>query len=84
MGGTPEQLVPRLAKSSQMAGLDGVGSSSQKVTLLKAALGQNFLLIALGIRPVDSAKGDQKRMMIQMKALEAESDYLVIGLPITK
>jgi orotidine-5'-phosphate decarboxylase len=37
-----------------------------------------------GIRTVGADVGDQKRIMTPKKAVEAGSDYLVIGRPITK
>jgi len=81
---SPEQQVQCLAGLAQKAGLDGVVCSSQEARELKASLGKDFLLVTPGIRPQDSAIGDQKRIMTPVAALEAGSDYLVIGRPITQ
>jgi len=81
---SPEQQVQRLAGLTQQAGLDGVVCSSQEARELKASFGKYFLLVTPGIRPQDSATGDQKRIMTPVAALEAGSDYLVIGRPITQ
>jgi len=79
-----EQQVQRLAGLTQQAGLDGVVCSSQEASALKARFGKEFLLITPGIRPANAEAGDQKRIMTPAKALEAGSDYLVIGRPITQ
>ncbi|QSX38936.1 orotidine-5'-phosphate decarboxylase [Shewanella sedimentimangrovi] len=76
--------VKRLAGLTKQAGLDGVVCSAQEATMLKQQLGQDFKLITPGIRPAGSDAGDQHRIMTPAKALEAGSDYLVIGRPITK
>ncbi|QSX42490.1 orotidine-5'-phosphate decarboxylase [Shewanella cyperi] len=76
--------VKRLAGLTKQAGLDGVVCSAQEATMLKQQLGQEFKLITPGIRPAGSDAGDQHRIMTPAKALEAGSDYLVIGRPITK
>ena len=80
----PQQLVERLAALSQQAGLDGVVCSSQEASVLKAQLGEDFLLVTPGIRPANADRGDQKRVMTPLEALEAGSDYLVVGRPITQ
>ena len=76
--------VLRLAKLTQQAGLDGVVCSAHEAKLLKSTLGQNFKLVTPGIRPVGADAGDQHRIMTPPQAIEAGSDYLVIGRPITK
>ena len=39
-------------------------------------------LVAPGIRPAGSEKGDQKRTLSPREAIEAGADWLVIGRPI--
>jgi len=51
---------------------------------LRQQCGDEFALITPGIRPVGADVGDQKRIMTPQKALQAGSDYLVIGRPITQ
>lgn len=80
----PEQHVLRLATLTKNAGLDGVVCSAQEASALKQHLGSSFKLVTPGIRPIGSAIGDQKRIMTPVQALEAGSDYLVIGRPITQ
>ncbi|KZN64917.1 orotidine 5'-phosphate decarboxylase [Pseudoalteromonas luteoviolacea CPMOR-1] len=81
---TPQEQVLYLAKLAKESGLDGVVCSAQEAETLKAQLGNEFKLITPGIRPAGSDAGDQKRIMTPAKAIEAGSDYLVIGRPITK
>ena len=52
--------------------------------MLKAELGSEFKLVTPGIRPAGAAVGDQKRIMTPVDAVQAGSDYLVIGRPITQ
>ncbi|MGO2332470.1 MAG: orotidine-5'-phosphate decarboxylase [Pseudoalteromonas nigrifaciens] len=81
---TPQEQVIYLAKLAKEAGLDGVVCSAQEAQQLKAELGAGFKLVTPGIRPVGSDAGDQKRIMTPKQAIDAGSDYLVIGRPITQ
>ncbi|MFC3034314.1 orotidine-5'-phosphate decarboxylase [Pseudoalteromonas fenneropenaei] len=81
---SPEEQVLYLAKLTKEAGLDGVVCSAQEAQRLKTELGQEFKLVTPGIRPAGSDAGDQKRIMTPKQAVEAGSDYLVVGRPITQ
>jgi len=83
LAGTLEQNVQRLANLARDSGLDGVVCSPREAQGLKQALGQNFVLVTPGVRPASAAADDQRRVMTPAQALEAGSDYLVIGRPIT-
>ena len=80
---TPQQQVLRLAGLAEQAGLDGLVCSAQEASVLKQQwpAGQ---LVTPGIRPAGSAKDDQKRILTPAQAMQAGSDYLVIGRPITQ
>ncbi|ROV61008.1 MULTISPECIES: orotidine-5'-phosphate decarboxylase [Vibrio] len=80
----PKDQVIRLANLTKNAGLDGVVCSAHESSMLKAELGQEFKLITPGIRPAGADQGDQKRIMTPVEAIQAGSDYLVIGRPITQ
>lgn len=83
LNGNPEDNVLRLAALTQEAGLDGVVCSSREVRSLRQAQGEAFTLVTPGIRPAGSEVGDQKRIMTPTDAIQAGSNYLVIGRPIT-
>ncbi|MDA0118346.1 orotidine-5'-phosphate decarboxylase [Vibrio sp. T11.5] len=80
----PKDQVIRLARLTKNSGLDGVVCSAQESSMLKSELGKNFKLVTPGIRPAGAAVGDQKRIMTPFDAVQAGSDYLVIGRPITQ
>ncbi|MFP4280780.1 MAG: orotidine-5'-phosphate decarboxylase [Halochromatium sp.] len=75
--------VAVLAELSAQAGLDGVVCSAHEVSDLRARLGPDRLLVTPGVRPAESARGDQKRVMTPSQAIAAGADHLVIGRPIT-
>ena len=78
------EQVMRLAQLTSDAGLDGVVCSAHEVKMLRDNLGEEFKLITPGIRPSGSNNDDQKRVMTPAQAINAGSDYLVIGRPITR
>lgn len=84
LSGNPEDNVLRLAALTHEAGLDGVVCSSREVSSLRQAQGETFTLVTPGIRPAGSDAGDQKRIMTPTDAIQAGSNYLVIGRPITQ
>jgi orotidine-5'-phosphate decarboxylase len=75
--------VRRLADLAQSCRLDGVVCSPYEISLLREHCGDDFTLVVPGIRPENSAKDDQKRVMTPAEAMERGADYLVIGRPIT-
>ncbi|GHB74791.1 orotidine 5'-phosphate decarboxylase [Psychrosphaera saromensis] len=81
---SPEQQVNFLAGLAHKAGMDGVVCSAQEAQMLKLNYGVDFKLITPGIRTADASVDDQKRIMTPEKAVNAGSDYLVIGRAITK
>ncbi|OOE90730.1 orotidine-5'-phosphate decarboxylase [Salinivibrio sharmensis] len=81
---SPQAQVQRLAGLTKRAGLDGVVCSAHEASLLKAECGGGFKLITPGIRPAGSDQGDQRRVMTPKEAVQAGSDYLVIGRPVTQ
>ena len=76
--------VGLLARLAQEAGVDGVVSSALEVPMIKAACGQTFLAVTPGIRRLSDTNDDQKRIVTPEMALNAGSDYLVVGRPITR
>lgn len=79
----PQEQVLRLAGLAAQAGLDGLVCSAQEARALKIAQ-PGLQLVTPGIRPAGSAQDDQRRILTPRQALEAGSDYLVIGRPISQ
>lgn len=82
--GEPLVQVTRLAALAEACGLDGVVCAAREVIPLRTALPRAFRLVTPGIRPGGSDPGDQRRTATPAEALQAGSDYLVIGRPITR
>jgi len=81
---TPAEQALKLAKLSQSSGLHGIVCSAQESPLMRQHLPDNFILVTPGIRPLGSKTDDQRRVMTPLEALNAGSNYLVIGRPITQ
>lgn len=81
---SPADQVKFLAGLAHKAGMDGVVCSAQEASMLKQEYGQDFQLVTPGIRTADASTDDQKRIMTPEKAVDAGSDFLVIGRAITK
>ncbi len=77
-----EEQVLRLIKIADKANLYGVICSPLEIKIIKK-ISPNLKCFTPGIRQ-DEKKNDQKRTMSAKQALEAGSDCLIIGRPITK
>ncbi|MBC5815373.1 MAG: orotidine-5'-phosphate decarboxylase, partial [Candidatus Eremiobacteraeota bacterium] len=84
LSGGPGENAIRLAALARDAGCSGVVCSAHEVHDLKSFFGHDFLTLTPGIRPAGSSHGDQKRVMTPALAVQAGSDYLVVGRPITE
>jgi len=82
--GSVAQMVPRLAKLAQEAGMDGVVASPQEVKSIREVCGPEFTIVTPGVRPSFAALDDQKRVTTPAEAIAAGADYLVVGRPIAK
>ena len=78
-----EELVLSRAKRALELGCDGVISSGLEAAKLRADLGDKFLVVTPGIRPVDNdVIDDQKRIVTVEVAFQNGADYIVVGRPI--
>ena len=74
--------VVRLALLTKEAGMDGVVASPHEVADIREACGQRFVIVTPGIRPSDSNRNDQQRVMTPQEAVRGGVDYIVVGRPI--
>jgi orotidine-5'-phosphate decarboxylase len=76
-----EELVYSRAKRALDIGCDGVISSGLEVPRLRRDIGEQFLIVTPGIRPVANVD-DQKRTVDVKEAFINGADYIVVGRPI--
>jgi orotidine-5'-phosphate decarboxylase len=76
-----QDLVLSRARRALEIGCSGVISSGLEAPMLRKELGNNFLVVAPGIRPVKNVD-DQKRTVDVRQAFENGADYVVVGRPI--
>jgi orotidine-5'-phosphate decarboxylase len=78
-----EQLVLSRARRALALGCDGVISSGLEAQALRAELGERFLIVSPGIRPIENRlQDDQKRVVSVEQAFRNGADYIVVGRPI--
>ncbi|MGA7328051.1 MAG: orotidine-5'-phosphate decarboxylase [Rhodomicrobium sp.] len=79
-----EELVLSRARRAIEIGCDGVISSGLEAPRLRDNLGDNFLIVCPGIRPVknENIDDDQKRTVDVETAFNNGADYIVVGRPI--
>ncbi len=78
----PETQVLQLARVGVENGIRGLVASPLEAPALRAAHGKALTIVTPGVRPVDSAVGDQSRVTTPARAIRDGADYLVIGRPI--
>ena len=80
-----ETLVLSRARRALALGCDGVISSGLEAAKLRQELGDRFLIVSPGIRPVENRLvpvDDQKRVVDIERAFLNGADYVVVGRPI--
>lgn len=83
LNGPVSSAVIRLARAAVEAGARGVVCSPREVAAVRAAVGDDVILVTPGVRPAGSDRNDQARVATPEEALRAGADLLVIGRPIT-
>ena len=76
-------LVLSRARRALEIGCDGVIASGHESRELRSELGENFLVVMPGIRPIANID-DQKRTVDVEEAFRNGADYIVVGRPIVQ
>jgi len=79
-----EEAVLQLCELGIKNGMQAFVCSPMEIEPIRKRFGNDVVLVTPGIRPQWSAKGDQKRVFTPNMAVEAGSNFLVIGRPITR
>lgn len=81
-GAIPDLVTERAALALE-AGADGVISSPQEASMIRALpQAEDRLIVTPGVRPTGSASGDQKRIATPGQAIKDGADHIVVGRPI--
>ena len=75
-------LVVKRAELAVAAGCAGIVASPHEVALVRARVPADFLVVTPGVRPANTAAGDQKRVMTPGEARAAGADLVVVGRPL--
>ena len=79
----PDRLVPDFVKLARDSGVAGIVCSPMEIESVRSLVPQDFIVLTPGIRPGWYQKADdQSRTSTPSAALEAGSNFLVIGRPI--
>jgi orotidine-5'-phosphate decarboxylase len=79
-----ETTVVHRARQARTRGMHGLVLSPHELTMVRAAIGKEMLLVTPGIRPRGAGSGDQKRVMTAVVAITAGADHIVVGRPVTE
>ena len=82
MAGPADDAAVRLAHVAFDEGVRWFVCSPAEVGSLRAALGNDAVLITPGVRPANAARGDQKRVSTPEQAIADGADWVVVGRPI--
>jgi len=76
--------VLKLAMLAKEAGLDGVVASPSETSMIRRAIGEDFLIVTPGVRPSWAAAQDQKRIATPGRAVSDGASFIVVGRPVTE
>ena len=84
VSGSVESLVLARVRAAVASGLSGVVASAREVRAIRGRVGEGFDIVTPGIRMKSDGGDDQVRVMSPEEAVEAGSNILVVGRPITQ
>lgn len=77
------QITLERAARAFEAGADGVIASPQEAAMIRALpQARGKLIVTPGVRPTNTAQGDQKRIATPAQAITDGADHIVVGRPI--
>ncbi len=76
--------VPRLARLAVDAGAPGLVCAPRDLASVRAAVGDEVLLVTPGIRPAGAGDDDHARAATPAAAVHDGADLLVVGRPVTR
>jgi orotidine-5'-phosphate decarboxylase len=82
--GTVVDGVLRLASLALENGCQGIVASGHEASALRKSLGNNFVIVTPGVRPVGANHADQARVLTPAEAIAAGATHIVVGRPITE
>ena len=82
--GEAKEIAARMANVVKESGCDGVVASAHETASIKQECGAEFLVVTPGIRPAGASVDDQARVATVASAVEAGSDFLVVGRPVLR
>ncbi len=82
MSGSASEAALRLARVAFDEGVRWFVCSPAEVRALRAALGNDAVLVTPGVRPANAALGDQKRVATPEQAIADGASWVVVGRPI--
>ncbi|MFQ5624285.1 MAG: orotidine-5'-phosphate decarboxylase [Paracoccaceae bacterium] len=81
--GPVEDIARERARTAFLAGADGVIASPQEAAAIRSLPeAEGKLVVTPGVRPLGSAKGDQKRISTPAQAIRQGADHIVVGRPV--
>lgn len=80
----PAKLAISLAQRAVLGGATSIVCSPHEAASLRQSLGAEITIITPGVRPENSSKNDQSRVMTPREAMQQGANYVVIGRPITQ
>jgi orotidine-5'-phosphate decarboxylase len=77
-------LVAKRSAQASDVGIHGLVLSAEEIPYIRSIVRPDMFFVTPGIRRIDDKLLDQKRVMTPAKAIQAGSNYLVVGRPITQ
>lgn len=79
---TIDKIVQHRAEKALAARCEGLIASGGSVRKLRGLFGDDFMIVAPGIRPKGLERDDHKRVLTPFEAIRDGADFIVVGRPI--